>query len=83
MKSPIKIRIFGQDYLIRSREGEEYVLAAAKLVDEKMRQVAEKTPSAGTLNVAVLAALNLAGDFLKAQRRSKELASLIEENLKN
>ena len=85
----IKVRVFGQEYVIKSQEEEEYVLAVAKLVDEKMREVAGSTSSASTVSVAVLAALNLAAEYLKAReksqgleeqlkKRSQELISLIE-----
>lgn len=90
-KGAVKVQVFGQDYLIKSQEGEEYILAVARLVDEKMREVAEATSSASTVSIAVLAALNLAADYLKAQeksqglqervgKRSQELISLIEES---
>lgn len=91
IKGPVRVQIFGQDYFIKSDEEEDYILAVARLVDERMRKVAESTSSAGTVSIAVLAALNLAADYLKAQersqslqervgKRSQELITLIEES---
>jgi len=83
--TPIKVQIFGQDYQIASDEERDFVLSVAQLVDERMRQVAQSSSSASTLNVAVLTALNLAGDYLRAkrdlQRRPRQLISLIESEI--
>lgn len=90
-KGAVKVQVFGQDYLIKSQEGEEYILAVARLVDEKMREVAEATSSASTVSIAVLAAMNLAADCINArekshsleervEKKSQELISLIEES---
>lgn len=82
-EGPVRVQVFGQEYLIKSDEEEEYVRAVARLVDERMRQVAATTASASSLSVAVLAALNLAGDYLRNKKevedRSRHLITLIEE----
>lgn len=63
-KRSISVRIFGQDYNLRS-DGDEVVLQrAAALLDEKMHFVNQRTKTADTLNIAVLAALNIARAFL-------------------
>lgn len=83
-KGPVRVEIFGQEYLIKTDEDEEYVRAVARLVDERMHQLAATTASASSLSVAVLAALNLAGDYLRSKKeveeRSRQLMSLIEES---
>lgn len=92
-RNSVRVDIFGQQYLVASDEEQEDVMAAARLLDERMREVAQTTTSAGTLNIAILAGLNLAGDYLKAREkgaaikrqmedRSRQLVGLIEDNLK-
>ncbi len=82
---PVKVQICGQDYLIASDEDRDFILTVAQLVDQRMRQVAQSASSASTVNVAVLTALNLAGDYLRAQRdlqqRPRQLISLIESEI--
>ncbi len=62
-RSPIAVRIQGQDYRI-SGDGDpghaEQVQAAASLVDETMAKIRERTGTVDSVNLAVLAALNIA-----------------------
>ncbi len=66
------VRIFGQTYHLRGTEDEAYLNDLASLVDRQMREVVEATQTADTLKVAILAALNIADDYLQA-RRGKEV----------
>ena len=62
------VTIFGQTYHLRAGDDTAYVTELASLVDHKMREVAESSGTADTLKVAVLAALNIADDSLRARR---------------
>lgn len=62
------VKIFGQTYHLRGTEDEAYLNELASLVDRQMREVVEATETADTLKVAVLAALNIADDYLQARR---------------
>ena len=62
------VRIFGQTYHLRGTEDEAYLNELAALVDRQMREVVEATETADTLKVAILAALNIADDYLQARR---------------
>ena len=62
------VRIFGQTYNLRATEDEAYLKELASLVDRQMREVVEATQTADTLKVAILAALNIADDYLQARR---------------
>ena len=62
------VRIFGQTYNLRGTEDEAYLNELASLVDRQMREVVEATQTADTLKVAILAALNIADDYLQARR---------------
>jgi len=56
----VPVRIQGQDYRIRSDAPADLVTRAAQLVDETMARVRERTGTADSQDVAVLAALNIA-----------------------
>jgi cell division protein ZapA (FtsZ GTPase activity inhibitor) len=56
----VPVRIQGQDYRIRSDAPADLVMRAAQLVDETMARVRERTGTADSQDVAVLAALNIA-----------------------
>ena len=60
------VSIYGRTYQLRGNEDGDYLVQLAALVDEKMRDVAEATGTADTLKVAILAALNVADEYLQA-----------------
>ena len=78
-KRSVEVHIYGQKYVIRSESSEEYVREVASLVDRKMREVAQRGRSVSTLNVAVLAALNIADELLKSSRDNEELLKRIKD----
>ena len=63
-----EVTIFGQTYHLRGNEDREYLEELGSLVDRRMREVVEATGTADTLKVAILAALNIADEFLQARR---------------
>lgn len=82
-KQTVPVQIFGQEFRIRSQGDPARVQRAASLVDETMARVRARSGSADTLDVAVLAALNIAHRLLAtgAVHRapgSAELAALVE-----
>ncbi len=66
-ESLVPVEILGQSYPIRSRLDQGYVESLASYVDAKMKAAAEVTPSADTLRLAVLAALNIADEFFRTR----------------
>ena len=69
MKS-IQVQIFDKSYMVQGELDETYVQDLARLVDEKMRAIAETSGSVDGARIAVLAALNLA-DELEAYRKER------------
>ena len=67
----IPVEIHGQRYQIRSALDREYVMLLAGYVDEKMRAVADSTPSGDLVRVAVLAALNLADELFRCRETTR------------
>jgi cell division protein ZapA len=65
------VKIYGRTYHLRGNEDGDYLAELAKQVDDRMREVAEATGTADTLKVAILAALNIADDYLQANRGRK------------
>lgn len=65
---PTPVTIFGRTYNLRGGGDPAYLSRLAGEVDRRMREVAEATGTADTLKVAILAALNIADDYLQSQR---------------
>lgn len=88
MKRSVKVDIFGHDYVLKSDSDDNHIQRVADLVDEKMKEVSASTNSKTVLNIAILAALNIADEYLKikderglAEAKARELAQLIDSNL--
>jgi cell division protein ZapA (FtsZ GTPase activity inhibitor) len=65
-KRTVPVQIFGQQFRIRSEGDAGRIRRAAALVDETMARVRARTGTADTLDIAVLAALNIAHRLLAA-----------------
>ena len=70
----VAIQIFGHDYRIKTEADPAGVERLARLVDDTMERIRERTGAVDTLDLAVMAALNLANDLLAAQSREREQA---------
>lgn len=71
----VAIQIFGHDYKIKTDADPAGVERLARLVDDTMARIRERTGAVDTLDLAVMAALNLANDVIAAQTREKEDAT--------
>ena len=71
----VNIEILGQPYKVRSNLETNYVAELATYVDQKMQTASEKTAGADSLRIAVLAALNIADDYLKLKQHSHNIAA--------
>lgn len=78
MKNLIRIEIWGREYTVKSDEGEERVKNIADYVNRKIKEISESRQTVSTLNVAILAALNIANDYFEAVEHQKTLSQDIE-----
>jgi cell division protein ZapA len=78
MKNLIRVEILGREYTVKSDEGEEQVRDIAAYVDRKIKEVSESGQTVSTLNLAILAALNIANDYFKAVEGQKNFWQSIE-----
>jgi cell division protein ZapA len=69
-KRTIPVEILGQEYRIRSDHDASTVRRAASLVDETMAKVRDRTGTVDTLDIAVLAALNIANHLVSLRDAS-------------
>lgn len=83
MKKTTEISIMGQKFMIRSESNDDYVQEVAVFVDEKINEVMSSTKSVASLNVAILAAMNIADEYLKFRRERVEKTSKAEKKIKD
>ena len=63
MSHRVKVEIYDQPYTISGDLDPEYVTQLARLVDEKMREIARDSGTVDSVRVAVLAALAIADEL--------------------
>ena len=71
----VAVRIHNQTYhLVNSEDQDpEYIRLAAAYLDEKMQQIAATSGPRGPLDIAILAALNIAEEVLSARQHKDAL----------
>lgn len=88
----VRVTIYGQPYNIRGDASSDYIEQLADYVNEKMEDVGRNVSGANTLQIAILAALNIADEFFQARRinsgiegaveeKTREIISLLDEGL--
>jgi len=82
MKKQIEIKVMGQKFMVRSESSEEYINAVADFVDQKITEIMKGSKSVASLNVAILAAMNIADEFMKYKDQKDKQVSKVEEKIK-
>jgi len=89
LKKRYDIKILGQELAVLSDAEDEQVANVVRFVNDKMADIVQSGDGLRTLDVAILAALNITEDFLKLKgvnrdlceqltHRSEKLIQLIE-----
>ena len=78
MKNSHKITVLGQELSVLSDSEDEEVANVVQFVNEKMDEVLRSGNGIKTLNVAILAALNISEELLKLRGINEELCDKIE-----
>jgi len=78
MVSRVMVTIDGGTYTVVSEESEEHIRACAVLVDKSIQEIKAATPFS-TLTSAVLAAMNIAGKYYKAQESTDHLRNQVKD----
>ena len=73
----------GQKFTIKSDSNDDYIYRIANYVDEKINEVMQSTKSVASLNVTILAAMNIADEFFKFKREREEKLTIAEKKIKD
>lgn len=83
MYAHVTVRILEKEYHVACPAEEKAdLLAAADMLNSKMREIRDSGKVVGLDRVAVMAALNIANDLLKAQGRDQELKDIVGLRIK-
>jgi len=81
---PISVSILDKDYKIACPAGEQpALLASAKYLDSRMREVRDGGNIMGSERVAVITALNITNDFLSSSQIDRGISQELSPRLKN
>ncbi|EKD27872.1 MAG: hypothetical protein ACD_79C00517G0007 [uncultured bacterium] len=75
----VDVTIYGRQYSVRADKGSDYIIGLAKIVDNKMKEIAEVLPDISSTGIAVLAGLNLADELAAVKESSSKKFKRMEE----
>lgn len=78
-KNRVNVKIYGEEYTMRSPSSPEYMKRIAHYVDEKMKHIGQANSRLGVNKVAVLTALNLADELFRVRKELRELESQLNK----
>jgi cell division protein ZapA len=78
LKKSYKINILGQELTVLSDADDEHVANVIKLLTDNIEEVLKSANNLKALDVAILAALNVAEELLKLRGINKELCDQLE-----
>jgi cell division protein ZapA len=88
LKATVEVNILEQKLIVKSSEDEERIKKVLDYLNRKIEEVKKSSRAVSTLNVALLAAMNIADDYLEArdkliklEGRSKKLSELIDKRV--
>ena len=74
---PIRVRILGNEYLLKTEEDEEQALRIAEYVNEKLTEVQDNQEGLSDKKTAILVALNIASDYFQLLKERDKMLSNI------
>lgn len=88
----VKVTILGQTYNIKGDTSPEYIMQLSEYVNQKMEEIGDSVPGGNSLQLAILASLNIADEYFQVKKistgiegaiedKTKEIISLLEEGL--
>lgn len=78
-KRSVVVHIAGQRYVVRSDAEESHVQTLARHVHERIEEVQATSRPASIQSLAILAALNIAGELFRERQRRQSLKNKVRE----
>jgi cell division protein ZapA len=78
MSQLLKVDILGNEYALRGDLDPGSLEQVADLLNQRVKEVQFAMPSASKMHLVVLAALNIAYDYLQVKEELKQMEKLVE-----
>lgn len=80
----VTVKILDKEYQVSCKSDEVHALKqSAEYLDNKMREIKAGSPVLGLDRVAVMAALNIANDFLNENKRNEDVVATQAEGIRS
>ena len=76
---PVKVRIRNAEYLIQGEDNEQQVQKIADYVNDKLKEIEQGAEGLSEKRTAILAALDIAGDYFQILSEKENLLSLMRK----
>ena len=73
MNETVTVKIKDKEYTIRGADDKERILKVAAYVDQKLREISGSSKGLNDEKAAILAALDIAGDYLQLIQEKEDL----------
>jgi cell division protein ZapA len=73
----VNVEIMGQNLVVASDAGDEWVKSVAETVDDRIQQLRKSAQTVNSVNLAILAALNFADELERLKKQHQELIERI------
>ena len=75
----LKVKILGQDYVVRSSAGQKYLNEVSSYVNDKMEEImASGIDDSQQLRIAVLAAMNITDELFSYKKEKQKFVDKVE-----
>ena len=78
----IKVKIYEQEYVIKSDESAEQLNRLADYVNDKLKEIQDNTEGLSEKKMAILVALNITSEYFQAIKERDELSVNIRQRTK-
>jgi cell division protein ZapA len=76
---PVKVRIRNAEYLVQGEDNEQQVQRIADYVNDKLKEIEQGTEGLSEKRTAILAALDIAGDYFQVLKEKETLVSTVRQ----
>jgi len=78
MGEKVNIKIKDKEYVVRGSDNRDQIMKAAAYVDSKIKEISDSGKGLTDDKIAVLTALDIAGDYFQLSEEKKDLLTEIE-----
>jgi len=82
MTEMVKIKIQNREYAVKSSDDKEQIVHVAAYVDQKLKEVGDSAKGLSNDKTAILAALDIAGDYFQLLKEKEDLLAQINDRSK-